>query len=44
MRCCMVNGSFQLRGKVAVVPWGADLFVVEEAIRALLNGDVQLKE
>ena len=41
MRCCMVKGSFELRGKVAVVPWGADLAVVEEAIRALLNGHVQ---
>lgn len=37
MRCCMVTGSFELRGKVAVVPWGADLSVVEDAIRALLN-------
>lgn len=37
MRCCMVEGSFELRGKVAVVPWGADLSVIEGAIRALLN-------
>ena len=36
MRCCMVEGSFELHGKVAVVPWGADLSVVEGAIRALL--------
>ena len=42
MRYCMVSGSFELRGKVAVVPWGADLSVVEEAIRALLNGHVQV--
>ena len=37
MRCCMVEGSFELRCKVAVVPWGADLSVIEEAIRALLD-------
>lgn len=40
MRCCMVKGSFELRGNVAVVPWGADLPVVEEAIRALLNSRI----
>ena len=37
MRCCMVENSCELRGKVAVVPWGADLPVIEEAIRALLE-------
>ena len=42
MRCCMVKGSFELRGRVAAVPWGADLDVVEEAIRALLNCHVQV--
>ena len=30
------------RVEVAVVPWGADLSVIEEAIRALLEAHVQL--
>ena len=42
MRCCMVEGSFELRGNVAVVPWGADPSVVEEAIRALLDAHVRV--
>ena len=37
MRCCMLKESFELHGEVAVVPWGADLSVVEAAIRALLD-------
>lgn len=42
MRCCMVEDSFELHGRVAVVPWGAGLSVIEEAIRALLQAHVQL--
>jgi len=37
MRCCMVEKSFELCGGVAIVPWGADLPLVEDAIRALLD-------
>ena len=37
MRCCMVEKSFELCGNVAIVPWGAELSVIEDAIRALLH-------
>ena len=37
MRCCMVERSYKLSGKVATVPWGADLPLIEDAIRALLD-------
>ena len=37
MRCCMVEKGFELSGRVAVVPWGAELSVIEEALRALLR-------
>ena len=36
IRCCMVEGGFQLSRRIAVVPWGAGIPVVEEALRALL--------
>ena len=37
MRCCMVEKSFNLSGNVATVPWGAELSLIENAIRALLD-------
>jgi hypothetical protein len=37
MRCCMVEKSFSLCGKVGIVPWGAELSVIEDALRALLD-------
>jgi hypothetical protein len=37
MRCCMVERSYKLSGNVAIVPWGADLPLIEDAIRALLD-------
>jgi hypothetical protein len=37
MRCCMVEKSVELSGRVAVVPWGAELPVIEEALRALVG-------
>lgn len=37
MRCCMVERSFELSGNVAIVPWGAELSLIEDAIRALLD-------
>jgi hypothetical protein len=36
-RCCMVEGSLSLSGNVAIVPWGAELSLIEDAIRALLD-------
>ena len=36
MRCCMVEKSFSLVDNVAIVPWGAELSLIEDAIRALL--------
>jgi hypothetical protein len=37
MRCCLVEGSVKLSGRVACVPWGADLPLVREALAALLR-------
>jgi hypothetical protein len=37
MRCCMVEKRVELFGRVAFVPWGADLSLIEEALRALLE-------
>lgn len=37
MRCCMIEKSFNLSGHVAIVPWGAELSLIEDAIRALLD-------
>jgi hypothetical protein len=36
IRCCMVENGLQVSGRVAMLPWGADLPLVEEALRALL--------
>jgi hypothetical protein len=32
----MVENGFQVSGRVAMLPWGAELPLVEEALRALL--------
>ena len=37
MRCCMVEKRVELSGRVAFVPWGAELPLVEEAITVLLR-------
>jgi hypothetical protein len=37
MRCCMVEKRVELAGRVAFVPWGAELSLIEEALRALLD-------
>jgi hypothetical protein len=37
LRCCMIERSFELAGNTAIVPWGAELSIVEHAIRALLD-------
>ena len=37
MRCCMVEEGFEISGRVAIVPWGAELFLIEEAIQALID-------
>jgi hypothetical protein len=36
MRCCLVEKRVELCGRVAFVPWGAELPLVEEAIAALV--------
>jgi hypothetical protein len=38
----MVEKSLNLSGNVAIVPWGAGLSLIEEAIRALLDLDAPL--
>jgi hypothetical protein len=37
MRCCMVERQFEISGSVAIVPWGAELPLIEQALRALLD-------
>jgi hypothetical protein len=37
MRCCRVEKRVELSGRVAFVPWGAELSLIEEALRALLD-------
>jgi hypothetical protein len=37
MPCCMVEGRFEISGRIAVVPWGAELPLIEDALRALLD-------
>jgi hypothetical protein len=37
MRCCMVDKEVELAGRVALVPWGAELPLVEEALTMLLE-------
>jgi hypothetical protein len=37
MRCCMVEKRVELSGRVAFVPWGAELSLIEDALRALLD-------
>jgi hypothetical protein len=37
MRCCMVEKRVERSGRVAFVPWGADLSLIEEALRTLLD-------
>jgi len=37
MRCCMVEEGFEISDGVAVVPWGAELTLIEEALQALLG-------
>ena len=37
MRCCMVETRVECSGRVVFVPWGADLSLIEEALRTLLD-------
>jgi hypothetical protein len=37
MRCCMVEEGFEISGSVAIVPWGVEPPVVEDALQALLD-------
>jgi hypothetical protein len=37
MRCCMVEKKVELSGRVAFLPWGAELPLVEQALTALLQ-------
>ena len=37
MRCCMVEKKVELSGRIAFLPWGAELPLVEEALAALFH-------
>ncbi len=39
MRCCMVENGFELSGRVAIVPWGADLALTQAALEALIDAN-----
>jgi hypothetical protein len=37
LKCCLLEFNIEIDGRVGVVPWGADLKMVEEALRALVS-------
>jgi len=37
LKCCLLEFDMELDGQIAVVPWGADLKMVEEALRRLVS-------
>jgi hypothetical protein len=37
LKCCLLEFDIELDGRIAVVPWGADLKMVEEALRLISN-------
>lgn len=37
MKCCKIREGFDLKGDIAVVPWGARAHEVSEALRALIH-------
>ncbi|MGY6278379.1 DUF7714 family protein [Methylomonas sp. MgM2] len=38
LKCCLLEFDIELDGNTAVVPWGADLKMVEKALELLANG------
>jgi hypothetical protein len=38
LKCCLLEFHIERHGNVAVVPWGADLRMVEQALRNLAEG------
>jgi len=40
LKCCLWEFDVERQGQVMVVPWGADLAMVERALRALVTGGV----
>jgi hypothetical protein len=38
LKCCLLEFHVERHGNVAVVPWGADLGMVERALRDLVEG------
>ncbi len=38
LKCCLLEFDFELDGQQAVVPWGADLAMVEQALTELCRG------
>jgi hypothetical protein len=37
LKCCLLEFDIEAAGQMAVVPWGADLKMVEEALRTLVS-------
>ncbi len=37
LKCCLLEFNIEQDGQVAIVPWGADLRMVEEALRRLIS-------
>jgi hypothetical protein len=38
LKCCLLEFDIERDGATAIVPWGADLPMVEQALRALSQG------
>lgn len=40
LKCCLLETGIEVEGDTAIVPWGADLRMVEEALKALAGAEV----
>ncbi len=44
VKCCRLKKGFELKGRMAIVPWGATIKEVADALRALIHQDCRNKE
>ena len=42
LKCCLLEFDIELDGGIAVVPWGADLKMVEDALRQLVSNQLSV--
>lgn len=43
VKCCRLKKGFELKGRMAIVPWGATIKEVADALRALIHQDCRNK-